>query len=54
MTAWLCGPGMTHVTAMSVRHAIDRLADWQTALRAENKSPSTVAITSTPTAPPAT
>ena len=35
---------MTHVTDMSAAHAADRLADWRTALRAENKSPGTVAI----------
>src|SRR3954451_13657057 len=36
---WLCNPDMTHLTAMTTSHATDRLADWQTALRAENKSP---------------
>ena len=35
---------MTHLTAMTAAHAADRLADWQTALRAENKAPGTVAI----------
>ena len=35
---------MTHLTAMTAAHAIDHLADWQTALRAENKAPGTVAI----------
>jgi site-specific recombinase XerD len=35
---------MTHLTAMTAAHATDRLADWQTALRAENKSPGTLAI----------
>ena len=35
---------MTELTAMTATHALDRLADWQTALRAENKSPGTVAI----------
>jgi len=41
---WLCDAGMTHLTDMSARHATDRLADWQTALRAENKAPGTVAV----------
>lgn len=41
---WLCSPDMTHLTAMTAAHATDRLADWQTALRAENKAPGTVAI----------
>jgi integrase len=41
---WLCDTGMTHLTAMTAVHAADRLADWQTALRAENKSPGTVTI----------
>lgn len=41
---WLCSPDMTHLTAMTAAHATDRFADWQTALRAEDKSPSTVAI----------
>ena len=40
----LCSPDMTHLTAMTAAHALDRLADWQTALRAENKSPGTVAV----------
>jgi site-specific recombinase XerC len=35
---------MTHLIAMTAAHALERLADWQTALRAENKSPGTVAI----------
>jgi integrase len=35
---------MTHLTDLSAAHALDRLADWQTALRAENKSPGTVTI----------
>ena len=35
---------MTHLTAMTAAHALDRLTDWQTALRAENKAPGTVAI----------
>jgi site-specific recombinase XerD len=34
---------MTQLTDPSATHALDRLADWQTALRAENKSPGTVA-----------
>jgi hypothetical protein len=41
---WLCSPDMTHLTAMTAAHATDRLTDWQTALRAENKAPGTVAI----------
>lgn len=41
---WLCGSDMTHLTAMTATHAADRLADWQTALRAENKSPGTIAV----------
>jgi site-specific recombinase XerD len=35
---------MTLLTAMTAAHAADRLADWQTALRAENKAPGTVAL----------
>jgi integrase len=35
---------MTHLTAMTAAHALSRLADWQTALRAENKSPGTARI----------
>ncbi|MDT5299119.1 MAG: hypothetical protein QOG79_2361 [Mycobacterium sp.] len=35
---------MTHLTAMTAAHATGRLAGWQTALRAENKSPGTVAL----------
>jgi len=35
---------MTHLTTMTASHALDRLTDWQTALRAENKSPGTVFI----------
>jgi site-specific recombinase XerD len=35
---------MTHLTDMNAAHATDRLADWQTALRAENKAPGTVAL----------
>jgi site-specific recombinase XerD len=35
---------MTDLTTMTPAHALDRLADWQTALRAENKAPGTVAI----------
>jgi site-specific recombinase XerD len=41
---WLCDAGMSHLTAMSAVHATDRLADWQIALRAENKSAGTVAV----------
>jgi site-specific recombinase XerD len=41
---WLCSADMTHLTDMSAIHATDRLADWQTALRAENKSAGTVAV----------
>ena len=41
---WLCSPDMTLLTAMTAAHAADRLADWQTALRAENKAPGTVAL----------
>ena len=33
---------MTHLITMSAAHALDRIADWQTALRAENKSPGTI------------
>ncbi len=43
-TGWLCSPDMTHLTAMTAVHALARIADWQTALRAENKAPGTVAI----------
>ena len=35
---------MTYLTAMTAVHATSRLADWQTALRAENKAPGTVAL----------
>lgn len=35
---------MTHLTAMTAAHALDRITDWQTALRAENKAPGTVAL----------
>jgi integrase len=35
---------MTNLTSMTAAHALDRLPDWQTALRAENKAPGTVAI----------
>ena len=38
---WLCGSTMTHLTAS---RALDRIPDWQTALRAENKAPGTIAI----------
>ena len=41
---WLCSPEMTQLTAMTAAHALDRLADWQTALRVENKAPGTVAL----------
>jgi hypothetical protein len=49
---WLCGSDMTHLTAMTAAHALDRINDWQTALRAENKAPGTVALYAD--APPAT
>lgn len=39
---WLCGSDMTHLTTMTAGHALDRIADWQIALRAENKSPGTI------------
>lgn len=39
---WLCRSDMTHLTTMTAVHALDRIADWQTALRAENKSPGTI------------
>lgn len=35
---------MTHLSDMSAIHATDRIADWQIALRAENKAPGTVAL----------
>jgi site-specific recombinase XerD len=35
---------MTHLTTMTADHALDRIADWHTALRAENKSPGTIFI----------
>jgi len=41
---WLCSPAMTHLTDLSATSALDRLAAWQIALRAENKSPGTVAV----------
>ncbi|MGY2875870.1 integrase [Marmoricola sp. URHA0025 HA25] len=40
---WLCGSDLTHLTAMTAAHALDRINDWQTALHAENKSLGTVA-----------
>lgn len=43
-TGWLCSPDMTHLTAMTAAHALARIVDWQTALRAENKSPGTIFI----------
>ena len=36
---WLCDAGMTYLTDMSALHATERLVDWLTAVRAENKSP---------------
>ncbi|WP_460818742.1 tyrosine-type recombinase/integrase [Nocardioides korecus] len=33
---------MTHLMTMTAGHALDRVADWRTALRAENKSPGTI------------
>ena len=41
---WLCRSDMTHLTAMTAADATDRLTDWQTALRAENKAPGTVTL----------
>lgn len=41
---WLCSAAMTELIDMSAAHALDRITDWQTALRAENKAPGTVAI----------
>ena len=41
---WLCGSDMTHLMTMTAGHALDRIPDWQTALRAENKSPGTIFI----------
>jgi len=38
---WLSGSAMTRLTAS---HALDRIPDWQTALRAENKAPGTIAV----------
>ncbi|MFD1507493.1 tyrosine-type recombinase/integrase [Georgenia yuyongxinii] len=35
---------MTHLIGMSATDAIDRLSDWQTALRAEIKAPGTVTL----------
>jgi hypothetical protein len=39
---WLCSPAMTDLIDMSASTALDRVAAWQVALRAENKSPGTV------------
>ncbi len=39
---WLGGSDVTHLTTMTASHALDRIADWQTARRAENKSPGTI------------
>ena len=39
---WLCRSDMTHLMTMTAAHALDRIADWQTALRAENKSLGTI------------
>jgi site-specific recombinase XerC len=41
---WLCSAAMTHISDLSAAGALDRLADWRTALRVENKSPGTVVI----------
>ena len=41
---WLCSAAMTELIAMSATVALDRLAAWKIALRAENKSPGTVAV----------
>ena len=47
---WLCRSDMTHLTAMTAMtamtatHALDRLADWRTALRAEDKAAAAVAV----------
>jgi integrase len=41
---WLCSAAMTELIDMSATVALDRLAAWQIALRAENKSPGTVTI----------
>jgi uncharacterized protein with HEPN domain len=41
---WLCSPAMTNLTAMTAAHALDRLVDWQTALRADNEASGTVAL----------
>jgi integrase len=41
---WLCGSDMTHLTVMTAAHALDHITDWQTAFRAENKAPGTVAL----------
>lgn len=41
---WLCGSDMTHLTSMTASHALDRIPDWRTALRAENKSPGTILL----------
>ena len=35
---------MTELTAMTAARAFDRLAEWQLALRAENKAPGTIAV----------
>ena len=41
---WLCSAPMTELIDMSASVAQARLAAWQLALRAENKSPGTVAV----------
>jgi site-specific recombinase XerD len=41
---WLCSAAMTDLTELSASDALDRLAAWRVALRAENKSPGTVTL----------
>lgn len=39
---WLCSPTMTERISLTPARALDRLAAWQLAIRAENKSPATI------------
>lgn len=41
---WLCSAAMTELIDIRAPVVLDRLAAWQLALRAENKSPGTVAV----------
>lgn len=40
---WLCSPAMTELISLTPDLALERLVAWQLAMRAENKSPATIA-----------